>query len=96
MTFGDQHAQRVQPEQLSGHLGRGQRRPPDPDVQATACQLPELLWHPRLDLVEIQLRVLVHRPKDLCIESWLACTTPPRKPGPELAARWAAWAARST
>jgi DNA-binding transcriptional LysR family regulator len=44
VTLADQHAQRVEPEQLGGHLGRGQRRPPDPDVQPPAGQQPPDLF----------------------------------------------------
>ena len=59
VPLGDQHTERIQPEQLGGHRRRGQRRPPDPHIQPPVHQPLELLGHTDLDLVDLQLGVLL-------------------------------------
>ena len=59
VALGDEHTERVQPEQLGGHRRWGQRGPPDADVEPPVHQTLELLGHTDLDLVDLQIGVLL-------------------------------------
>ena len=66
MAGRDQDAQRVVAEQARGDLGRGVRGPADADVQAAVGELPVLLGHAGLDLVDDQAGVVgLHLVQDL-------------------------------
>ena len=52
VVVGNQHAERIKPDQLGGHPGRGLGGASDADVQAPVGQLPVLLGGARLDLVD--------------------------------------------
>ncbi len=66
VAFGDQHAQRVEPDQLGGHTRGRQGRPADADVQAAVGQLLVLLGCADLHLVDGQPRMaLLDRAQDL-------------------------------
>ena len=47
VALGDEHTERVQPEELGGHRRWGQRGPPDADVEPPVHQTLELLGHAR-------------------------------------------------
>ena len=58
VALGDEHTERVQPEELGGHRRWGQRGPSDADVEPPVDQTLELFGHTDLDLVDLQIGVL--------------------------------------